>query len=163
MRVEQYREIQEQLSGVVKDLETAGIKGLKLDELSLAELGKYFGDIKALADKAKGVSTALAKEYDFLRFTAVPDKMQEAGLEQAKIENVGRLQLDDDIRASIVGDSKEDAFQWLDDTGHGDLVQPGVHAGSLKALLRTMMKEGEEIPEELFNISAFTRAKLVRT
>lgn len=150
--------------------------------LSLAHLGTYFGpepqanpadmptldvvrEMRALRD-AKDAADLVAKElgrrYDYLRLALVPERFDAEGLQNLKIEGVGRISLRGDIYASIRPGQQDDAFQWLDDNGRGDLVKKTVNASSLKATLKTMMQNGEDIPEDLFKAEPYTMATITK-
>lgn len=117
-------------------------------------------DMSGIVDRASAVKAELQKRYDFIRFTLVPDTMEDAGVESAKIEGVGRISLSSDINVSVRAGKSGEAQVWLVDTGNGDLIKETINSSSLKALVKAMMKKGEEIPEDIFNISPFTRAQI---
>lgn len=105
----------------------------------------------------------LQKVYDWMREGKLPEIMESSDLDGVKVEGVGRVHLQSDLRVSIKSDSKAEAYEWLDDNGHGGLITQTVNASSLKAFAKEKMKNGEEIPEEFFNINPFTRAVITRT
>ena len=88
--------------------------------------------------------------------------MEAQELDGLKVEGIGRVHLQSDIRASIKADNKAAAYEWLGDNGHGGLITETVNASSLKAFCKDKMKNGEELPEELFKTSVFTRAVITR-
>ena len=80
-----------------------------------------------------------------------------------KVEGVGRVGLTSDLYASIAPDQKGAAYEWLSDNGHGDVVQPTVNSSTLKALMKSIIKSGKEIPSELFKVTPFTRASITKS
>ena len=46
--------------------------------------------------------------------------------------------------------------------GHGEIIKETVHEGALKVLLKNKLKEGEEIPEDIFNIQEYKYSKIKR-
>lgn len=56
------------------------------------------------------------------------------------------------VRISIIKDKKEEGFEWIRDHGHGDIIKtdPTIHPSTLEAWGRTMIEEGEDLPEEIF-------------
>lgn len=122
-------------------------------------------EFKAAKD-FKEACDLLAKEsgrlYDYLRLALVPERFEEDGISNMKVEGVGRVQLAGDLYAGIIKGNEEQAFEWLDDNGRGDLVKKTVNSSSIKAVLKKMLADGEEIPAELFKAEPFTRASIVK-
>lgn len=132
------------------------------DGLSLVDLVKKMRAGEIAKEEAEAKLKEINKHLDFLRLTKIPSKMEEDGIENLRIEGVGRVQLTSDIYAGIQSGHQEEAFQWLSDTGRGDLIKDTVNASSLKATLKEAMRKGEEIPEDIFRISPFTRASITK-
>jgi hypothetical protein len=42
------------------------------------------------------------------------------------------------------------------------MIQETYNSSSLKALLRRMLAEGVDIPDDIFNVTPFTRASIVK-
>lgn len=116
--------------------------------------------LKALNEAADEAKKAIGKAYNHVRMSCLPEKMGEEGLDGLRVEGVGRVSITADIHARTL--DKEGAFIWLEENGHGDIVQETVNAGTLKALLRRRLREGEEIPETLFKVSPFERASITK-
>lgn len=130
---------------------------------SLVELAAALAHFRDAIEEMKEQTSALQKEYDFLRFTLVPRSMDEQGVELLKVEGVGRLGLMSDINCSIKAGAKEQAYVWLNDHGMGDLIQPTVNSSSLKSAIKSAMAGGIEVPGDLFNVAPFTRAGITKT
>jgi hypothetical protein len=60
-------------------------------------------------------------------------------------------------------EKKAEFFDWLRDNGRGDLLQENINPSTLKATVKGLVKNGEEIPEDLLNVSPFTRASITKT
>jgi len=105
---------------------------------------------------------AINARFDYLRLAAVPNKMDEEGIPNITIEGVGRVGLTSDAYVSIKAGKKEEAWQWLSDNGHSDLITETVNPSSLKAAVKQMISKAEEVPEDLFNVTPFTRASITR-
>lgn len=140
----------------------------------LDEQGNYKANVTTLellrefkaAKDFKEACDLLAKEsgrlYDYLRLALVPERFEEDGISNMKVDGVGRVQLAGDLYAGIIKGSEEKAFEWLGDNGRGDLVKQTVNNSSIKAVLKKMLADGEEIPAELFKAEPFTRASIVK-
>lgn len=118
--------------------------------------------VAALKDEIDAKLSEVNKRYDYLRLSLVPTKMDETGVPNIRIEGVGRVSLTGDMYVSIPADSREEAYQYLMDTGHGDIIKPGINPSTLKATIKAMMKKGEEIPEDKFKVTPFTRASITK-
>jgi len=111
-----------------------------------------------LDEEVKGVN----KELDEIRLTKIPALMETLELKNATFDGIGRVQLAADLYASTREGKKEAAIQWLRDCGYENMVTETYNASSLKALFRRQIAEGVDIPEELFNVSPFIRASIVK-
>ena len=84
--------------------------------------------------------------------------MEAQELDGLKVEGIGRVHLQSDVRASIKADNKAAAYEWLGDNGHGGLITETVNASSLKAFCKDKMKNGEELPRRTFSKLAYSHA-----
>lgn len=123
--------------------------------LDLAREMKALRDIREDADH---VLSELTRRYDFMRLQLLPERFESEGLQNLKAEGLGRVSLRGDIYAGIQPGQKAEAYQWLGDTGRGDLIQQSVNASTLKASLKKALESGEEIPENLFRVAPYTMA-----
>lgn len=130
--------------------------------LETLDLVRAMGNLQTIKDALEAELSALNKRYDYVRFVAVPSRFDAEGIVNMKVEGLGRVQLASDLYASIKSDKKEEAYQWLSDTGHGGAIQPSIHPSTFKAMIKAMMLNGEEIPEDMFTVTPFTRASIVR-
>ena len=75
-----------------------------------------------------------------------------------------RATISEQIRASIRKDMRDEAFAWLREHGHGDLIkiEPTVHPQTLQAWARTMIEDGEDLPDKLLSIHQFTNTSLTK-
>ncbi len=126
----------------------------------MRKLIEEFKEIKDELAKIKEQKKELQKKFDEYRFKLIPEAMEEAGLERATFDGIGTVYLTSDIYFSIPAPKKEDAFRWLHHHGHGDLITETVNASSGKAWAKEMLQKGEQLPEDLFKITPYTRAVL---
>lgn len=133
------------------------------DTMVLNELIHAMSTLQNRKEALEAQLKLINKEYDFLRITKVPAKMEEDGVDRISIAGIGRVSLTADMHVSIKADHKEQFFEWLRDNGRGDLLQENVNPSTLKAAVKGMFKAGEEVPEDLLNVSPFTRAAITRT
>jgi len=128
-------------------------KDMDVQQLA-TEMASLQGQKAVIAMQLAGVNAIL----DVIRFDLIPEKMDDEGIERATYEGIGTLYLTSGVRASIVPTAKPDAYQWLDDNGHGGLITQTVNAQSLASACKAMLKKGEAIPENLFKVTPFTQA-----
>lgn len=138
--------------------ETGGLR----EDIPTLHLLREFKAAKDLKEACDLLAKEAGRVYDYLRLAAVPNRFEEEGISNMKVEGVGRVQLAGDLYAGIVRGREEEAFEWLDDNGRGDLVKRTVNSSSIKAVLKKMLADGEELPEGLFKVEPFTRASIVK-
>lgn len=138
---------------------------LKVDEIAdkvkvarLPELARLHTGYKENIDALGDAKTTLQKAFDWLRISHIPERMEAEELESMVIEGVGRMYLTTQFMASIKADCKEGAYQYLQDNGHGDIIQSTVNASSLKALAKLKLKANDPLPADLFNTHVGTAA-----
>lgn len=118
-----------------------------------------------LQDTKESLEKQLAdvnKQFDHLRMVTIPANMQNLGIKNTTFSGIGRVQLADDLYASTKPDKKEQAMEWLRDCGYSSMIVETYNASSLKALFRRQIKEGIEIPDDIFSVTPFTRASIVK-
>jgi hypothetical protein len=133
------------------------------DGMTLMELIREMRRVQLAKDDTEAELKKLNKHFDFLRITKVPQMMEDEGIRNLNVEGVGRVSLTADMHVSIKDGQKESFYEWLRDNGRADLIQPNVNPSTLKATVKNMVKEGEVVPEEMLNVSPFTRASITKT
>ena len=132
---------------------------------NLSTLREMCARMKSLQDQKAVLEEQLAqtnRDLDELRLKEIPTLMESLEVKNATFEGLGRVQLASDLYASTREGKKADAMQWLRDCGYGDMISETYNASSLKALLRRMIVEGVDIPDEVFNVTPFVRASIVK-
>jgi|TARA_R100000479_G_scaffold25907_1_gene9832 hypothetical protein len=108
------------------DLEQESIKKIKIDlEMStditdsckkLLETQKKIEATEEELKKLKDVETTLSEQ-------TIPNLMQKAGIELIKLDNKVSVECKPFYSARIPASKSEEAFQWLREKGHGDLIK----------------------------------------
>lgn len=111
-----------------------------------------------LEEKLKMVNA----EYDYLRLNLIPTRFEDEGIENLKVDGIGRVSLTGDMYVSIAADSRDAAYQYFRDIGKGDLITESINSSTLKAAVKAMVKAGEEIPSEFVKVTPFTRASITK-
>tara|TARA_B100000700_G_scaffold331737_1_gene467772 strand:+ start:6007 stop:6513 length:507 start_codon:yes stop_codon:yes gene_type:complete len=84
----------------------------------------------------------------------IPERFDEEGVKTMTIETENgpfRLTVSQRVFASMK--DRESGMGWLEINGHGELVTPTVNASTLSAWAKSQIEEGEELPEEVFNVT----------
>lgn len=133
---------------------------MQMTELRL--LCQQMREIEDEKDRLEASLKEVNKAYDELRLRKIPEAMEALGVKNATFEGLGRVQLANDIYASTREGQKEAAMQWLRDLGYEGMISETYNASSLKALFRRLLTEGADIPEDMFSVTPFTRASIVK-
>jgi len=115
---------------------------------------------QALVLKAQAADVRIP--LDELRLKKIPELMESLEVKTTTFTGLGRVQLASDLYASTRKGQKEAAMQWLRDCGYEDMIKETYNASSLKALFRRQIIEGVDIPEEIFSVTPFVRASIVK-
>lgn len=114
--------------------------------------------LRILLDVLESQVKQVKEVYDAAFKKYVPEAMEGEDVEKISIKGVGTVYLQGDMYVSVVTDKKEAAYQWLEDTGNGDIIKPTVNASSLSSLIKGLVKDGQPVPSKLFNITPYTKA-----
>jgi hypothetical protein len=109
-----------------------------------------------LDERLKFLNLAL----DDLRLKQIPEAMAEMDIRTLTVEGIGRVQLAMDCYATIK--DKAAGYQWLQEHGYDGLVTEYVQPSTFKAAVKEALKKGQSFPDELFSITPFTRASIVK-
>ena len=132
-------------------------------DFTTRELILKMRDLREQKDDMDKELSGVTAEYEYLTKIAIPEKFSEEGIKNMNLEGVGRISLRTDIYASVKADAKARALEWLGDIGSGDLIQPTVNSSTLKAFLKNRIKAGEDIPEDLFNVTPYQQATITKS
>lgn len=135
----------------------------KYDSMSLVDLVHAMSTTQNRKETLEDQLKIINREFDFLRITKVPSKMEEDGVDRINVTGIGRVSLTADMHVSVKAEQKSEFFVWLKDNGRGDLLQENINPSTLKAAVKKMFRDGEEVPDQLLNVSPFTRASITRT
>lgn len=135
----------------------------KYDGMSLVDLVQAMSTFQNRKESIEEQLKIINKEFDFLRITKIPTVMEDEGVDRISVTGIGRVSLTADMHVSIKAEKKGEFFVWLRDNGRGDLLQENINPSTLKAAVKGMLRSGEDIPEEMLNVSPFTRASITKT
>lgn len=133
------------------------------DGLNLQDLAKRMIETRDHLEELKKKQAEAQKRFDHLRKHRIPDEMENMGVETVKLTGVGRLSLRAEAYAGFAKGKQAQAIAWLEENGHGDIVKETVHNSTLKAFLKECVREGEELPEDLFSFTPYMQATITKS
>lgn len=147
------------------EFEDVSMVNARKDEARKIYEGKSLHDLVSSMKLMRAKKDALDEElkiinahYDLLRIELIPAAMEEEGVERVTYEGIGRVSLTGDIYARVT--DKHGLMEWLSDAGFGDLIQPTVNAGTLKAFIKKRIKDNLGVPSDFVGVTPFTRASI---
>jgi hypothetical protein len=132
------------------------------DMETLRQLCIRMKELQAKALQIKAQAADVRIPLDDLRLKKIPELMESLEVKTATFNGIGRVQTAPDIYASTRKGQKDAAMQWLRDCGYSDMIKDTYNASSLKALFRRQIVEGVDIPDDIFSVTPFTRASIVK-
>lgn len=132
------------------------------DVKTTIELVQAMSALRGKKDEYEEVLKTINQHYDFLRYVVVPQRFDDEGLQNMKLEGIGRVSLTSGLYVSIKADKKQDAYEFLSDTGHGGIITNTINAQTLAATIKSMIQKGEEVPDTLFTVTPWTRASITK-
>ena len=130
------------------------------DDMRLVDLVREMKRTEQELEAAEAAAKEVRQRLDELRLKVIPERCETEGVESIRVEGVGTLYLTSDMQVSMIADRRDEAMQWLVDHGLSNLIKDTVNASSLKAALKLEIREGREVPTELFKVYPFTRAAI---
>lgn len=128
-------------------------------EGGLDELIARFAAIRELRDTTKTLHAAINAIAERLADDLVPQALRNNRVTTIT-HAVGRVALTTRVSASIL--DREGAYQWLRGHDLGALIIETVNSQTLSATARSLLEQGDELPDDLFKTSMHTFATLTR-
>lgn len=135
---------------------------MEIEDMTLTDMVFEMQATRRDLDDAKQVVTDLQRKWDTLRKVAIPDKLEDMGLDSVKVKGVGTVSKRFDAYCTVKGGMAHELQIWLQERGDGDLIKPFVNPSSLKAYMKELFDEGEEIPEAYVNFSPYTKVVITK-
>lgn len=132
--------------------------------MSLTELIIRMADLQEEIEEVDNYLKDLRKQHDQLRLFDIPNTMAEHGDVRSiagTFKQFSRCTLTSDLHVKVIAD-KQSMHRWLEDGGNGALIVPTVNAGTLKAFVKEQLINGVVIPDDIINVSPFSRAVLYK-
>lgn len=133
----------------------------KYENLDLKQLARKFKMLREKHEDMKAKAAEVWREVDYLRFEALPEALEEAGLDTALITGVGRISTR--VEASVKTNDKDALRAWLIEVGAEGLLTETVNSSSLKAFIMNRIRDGGDLPGEgVIEFKPFTVATLTK-
>jgi len=126
------------------------------------ELAHRMAECTQVYDYMSAMKTMAGTELDMLRLQLIPAAMETAGIENVRIEDLGRLGLAGDMYVSVKAGCNDKFLAWLNKHKLGDLAKPTVNSSTLKAFVKARKLAGKPLPDDLLNITPYTRASITK-
>ena len=104
----------EQFSNIELDQDTVGSISKKCNE--------YKSLLQEIEDKDKEISELKKKAKEYEERT-IPDMMQEAGVQKLELADGTKVEVKPFYAVKIPESRNDEAFSWLRDNGHGDMIK----------------------------------------
>jgi len=121
---------------------------------------KHYNHMRIANETIKEARKALDQMEESLSRETVPEVMRANSVKTITVEGVGRVTISARTSCSMV--DKELGMKWLEDNGHGGLIQPTVNSSSLGAFAKSQMEEGRELPVDKFKTSLMTFTSITK-
>lgn len=132
-------------------------------EYSLAELANMLIEATEAEAIAKEAHAEAFKALEHLRKYVIPLKFEEElpGVTSVKLDGIGNLRIDSDAYVTVPASERETLQEWLVKTGHAELIQPTVNPSTLKAFVKSCIRDGIEISNAV-NVTPYQVARLTK-
>ncbi len=120
-----------------------------------------FMDVRDLKDQLAELSKRASALNTIMAQTLMPDLFNTEDISTITVEGV-RFTATHKPRASIKAD-KEAGYTWLRDNEYGSIVTETVNANTLSALSRELIENGEDLPDDLFEVYIQANMSVTKT
>ena len=145
-----------------------------MGDASLKALSEKSNQLQKLDDAIKEAEQTLGQlkaEYRELSEVDIPSMLSELGLSEITLKDGNKISTSTYYSARISEDKRDEAFQWLNDNGFGDIVKNTVSVSfgreeddSAKKLLETLDTDGYKTAQkkhvEPMTLKAFVREQV---
>lgn len=128
---------------------------------------KMMHTLKQLAEAiAERIKSPAEEGYNLMRFNHVPSFMDDEEITKITVDDVGRVNVMDDLRVSVK--DKKALHDWLVENDLEDMISTSVNAQTLTAFFRGRIKEGKtqngkDLPEaKIVEVTPFVRAQITK-
>ncbi len=148
------REVAERIALIERAM--AGALPEFIKEQPIGVVVDAIADIKTAIEVLHGdgssvVTNMLKARLNYAREVSLPERLEHDKIKTFSTDD-WRISRSTRVLASIPGEKRDEAYNWLRENDHGSLIKETVNASSLSALAKEIMEGGHELPEDLFNV-----------
>ena len=118
-------------------------------------------DVRQYDDNLKYLKKRIGEIHKRMKEELVPQKFTEQGISSITVDGY-RFTVSAQSRTSIQKDMKDEAYLWLRSNGLGDIVTETVNSSTLSATAKTLMSDGVDLPDDIFNIYSFENTSVTK-
>lgn len=131
-------------------------------EKDLIKLAKCMAEVQKTQERMKAELAMVNAEFDVLRLEVIPAKMEEKGIENFRVTDLGLVKLTADMYVSPKSGMKDKLYGWLRKNKLGALITETVNSSTLKAFVKERVNKGKTVPNDLLNVTPYTRASITK-
>ena len=106
--------------------------------------------------------TAIKARTRAIEVHELPEAMEDKEIDKFTVPDVGTISVKTKVYSSIKKDDRERFYQWLRESGNGDVIVDWVFPGTQNAFIKERIETGQEYPE-FCNVSLIPTASLRRS
>lgn len=127
------------------------------ENMTIEALAQEMKSVREALDDMKKSAATLQQKWDHLRKVAIPDKLEEMGLESCRVAGVGNISVRTDAYCTVPASKKPELYQWLSEHDQEALITATVNASTLKAWMKEQIMEGNDVPpDDIVNFNPYT-------
>ena len=135
---------------------------MNYENMTLEAMAHEMKEVRERLDNTKAESSELQKQWDDLRKVHIPNKLEELGIESARITGVGTVSERTDAYCSVPAANRQALYEWLEAHDHGDLITDTVNSSTLKAFMKEQIMLGHEVPDDIVNFNPYTYVAITK-
>ena len=129
----------------------------------LAPVATHYKNIADLEEAIQECKVMAYNMKEHLRFTVLPALFEQNSVKNVTTLNGYKVSIDmSDITVSVPPENKGRAYDWLNDQGYGDIITSTINSSTLKATIKSMIRENMPVPEDVFKITPYVKLSVTK-
>lgn len=105
--------------------------------------------------------TSLTAFKDLLKYKTLPEAYDREGISTLTTAERDRVTITQSVRASILAENRDKAYEWFRANGHGSLIIETVNSSTLTAFVKAELEQNHDLPE-VIKVEPVETASLTR-
>lgn len=109
-------------------------------------------ELRTAKDRKEALEAELKTVNGTIRDLAeqrIPEYMEDNEIDKITVDGVGTLYLTTKVYANVKAEDREVFYEWLRETGNGDLIKETVYPATLNAFAKEQLGNGVALPDVL--------------